>query len=156
MLCIYKKAVSEDTAFLGVNMKSRFSKFFFSMLFIFAAASICFATVEWQIIQTLNIDASPLDMAVSPDGRSIYVLTEDGNIHIYSADGILKDKIHIGSQVDHIKIGPKGERLFVSSRQNKTLKVITLDYIYDINISGSPYKGAKDAPVNIAVFSDFQ
>lgn len=137
-------------------MKSRFSKFFFSMLFIFAAASICFATVEWQIIQTLNIDASPLDMAVSPDGRSIYVLTEDGNIHIYSADGTLKDKIHIGSRVNHIKIGPKGERLFVSSRQNKTLKVITLDYIYDINISGSPYKGAKDAPVIIAVFSDFQ
>ncbi|UCE54146.1 MAG: hypothetical protein JSV31_01500 [Desulfobacterales bacterium] len=137
-------------------MKSRFLKFFFSILFIFTAASICFATVEWQIIQTLNIDASPLDMAVSPDGRTIYVLTEDGNIYIYSADGTLKDKIHIGSQVDHIKIGPKGERLFVSSRHNKTLKVITLDFIYDITTSGAPSKGAKDAAVIIAVFSDFQ
>ena len=126
------------------------------MLFIFAAASICFATVEWEIIQTLNIDAAPIDTAISPDGRFVYVLAEDGNIYIYSANGTLKDKIHIGSQVDQIKIGPKGERLFVSSRKNKTLKVITLDFIYDINISGSPSKGAKDAPVIIAVFSDFQ
>jgi len=137
-------------------MKFRFLKFFFSMLFIVAAASICFATVEWEIIQTLNIDGSPLDMTVSPDGRFIYVLTKGGYIHIYSAAGTLKDKIHIGSRADQIKIGPKGERLFVSSRKNKTLNIITLDFIYDINISDSPSKGAKAAPVMIAVFSDFQ
>ena len=137
-------------------MKSRFFNVCVGILLLVAAESMCYAEVEFQVINTLKISGTPLDMAVSPDGRFIYVLTEDGNILIYTAGGALKDTVNVGWHVDQIKLGPKGERLIVSSRQNKTLKIITLDFIYDISISASPTKGAKDAPVVIAVFSDFQ
>jgi DNA-binding beta-propeller fold protein YncE len=126
-----------------------------SML-ILITGSTGFAKVEWDIVQTLKLDAPPLDMVISPDGRRIYVLVEGGNVLIYSNRGILKEKIPVGDQVDQINLGPKGEYLFISSRQNKTLEIIALNFIYNLNVSGSPFKGARDAPVVITVFSDFQ
>jgi len=55
-----------------------------------------------------------------------------------------------------MKIGPRGKRLFLTSTKDRTVQVVTIDFIVDINVSGSPYKGRQDAPVVIAVFSDFQ
>jgi DNA-binding beta-propeller fold protein YncE len=114
------------------------------------------ATVEWEIVKTLKMDAVPIDMALTPDGKKLFVLTDKGNILIYSTGVTPTDKIEVGNHVDRIKIGPKGNVLILSSRQNKTVQIISLDYIQDINISGSPFKGPEDAPVVIAVFDDFQ
>ena len=114
------------------------------------------ATVEWEVLNTLKLDAPPLDMAISPDGKTVFVLTHEGNIHIYEVNGRLTDKIEVGEKIDQIKLGPKGTHLFATSRQNKTVKVIALDFIKKISTNGSPYKGLVDAPVVIAVFSDFE
>jgi DNA-binding beta-propeller fold protein YncE len=137
-------------------MKLGLTKLFIISVIIFTTGSVGFAEVEWNIVQTLKLEAPPLDMAVSTDGRRIYVLVDGGNVLIYSNRGILKEKIQVGDQIDQINLGPKGEYLFVSSRQNKTLEILALNFIYDLNVSGSPFKGAKDAPVVITVFSDFQ
>ena len=137
-------------------MKLGLAKLFMISVLIFITGSIGFAEVEWDIVQTLKLDAPPLDMAVSPDGRRIYVLVDGGNVLIYSNRGILKEKIQVGHQVDQINLGPKGEYLFVSSRQNKTLEIVALNFIYELNITGSPFKGTREAPVVITVFSDFQ
>jgi len=114
------------------------------------------AFVEWNIHKTLKLDAQPLDIAVSKNGNSIYVLTKSGTILIYSSDGKLKDKINVGNHVDQIKSGPGEEWLFLSSRKNKTIEILHVDFIQQIDISGSPFKGVESAPVAIAVFSDFQ
>ena len=137
-------------------MKSRSFQVCVGIFLVVAAVSVCYAEVEWQIINTLTIDGTPLDMAISPDGRFIYVLTEDGNIRIYSAGGTLQDTVAVGPQIDRIKLGPKGEHLIVSSRKNKTLQIISLNFVHNISSSGSPTRGPKDAPVVISVFSDFQ
>ncbi len=139
-----------------MTMELRAVKLFIIIVLIFSSGSFGFAEVEWNIIQTFKLDATPIDTAVSPDGRRIYVLTEDGNIHIYSANGIREEKIQVGNQIDQINLDPKGEYLFISSRQNKTVKIIALNFIYDLDTTGAPFKGAKNAPVVIAVFSDFQ
>jgi DNA-binding beta-propeller fold protein YncE len=120
------------------------------------AAGISTAEVEWEIATTLKIKGKPLDMAVSPDAKYIYVLTKDGNIHIYLPNGKLEDTIQVGKNLDRINLGPKGEYLFVSSGKDKTLKIIKLSFIHDIAATGSPRKGNQDAPVVISVFSDFQ
>ena len=114
------------------------------------------ASVEWNIQKTLKLDTQPLDVAVSQNGNTIFVLTESGKILIYSSDGSLKDKIDVGNHVDQIKSGPGEEWLFLSSRKNKTVEILHVDYIQHIDISGSPFKGSENAPVVIAVFSDFQ
>ncbi len=50
----------------------------------------------------------------------------------------------------------KDNLLLLSSRSNKTVELLAIDFIHKINISGSPFKGSEDALVVIAVFSDFQ
>ena len=58
--------------------------------------------------------------------------------------------------MDAIKPGPREDILFLSSRKDMTVKLITLDFIRNIDVSGAPFKGAADAPVVIAVFDDFE
>jgi len=136
-------------------MKSKSIGLLFVLLIIVGAAAGSFASVEWDLEHTLQMDQSPLDVAVSPDGKHIFVLTSSG-IFVYSQDGKLEDKIDVGYPVDQMKIGPGGKRLFLTSTKDRTVQVLTIDFIVDINVSGSPYKGRQDAPVVIAVFSDFQ
>ncbi|SPD76289.1 conserved exported hypothetical protein [uncultured Desulfobacterium sp.] len=113
------------------------------------------AKVEWSIYRTLNLDAQPLDVAVSVNGRWIFVLTEQSDILIF-LDGNLEDRIKVGNHIDQIEVGPREELLLLKSRQNKTIQVLALEFIKDINIIESPFKGPVDAPVVIAIFSDFQ
>jgi DNA-binding beta-propeller fold protein YncE len=114
------------------------------------------ASVEWNVQKTLQLESAPVDVAVSPDGKQIFVLTEQGQILIYASGGSFSDKIDVGNQFDHIKVGPGGDSLILNSRKNKSVQVITLDFIQDINVSGSPFKGSENAPVVVAVFDDFE
>ena len=114
------------------------------------------AKVEWRIENTLKTGQPPLDVAVSLDGKSIFVLTADGSILIYDRNGKLEDTIKVGAHIDQIRLGPGGEQLFATSRQNQTVEVLALDFIREINVTGSPSKGRTDAPVTFVVFSDFQ
>jgi DNA-binding beta-propeller fold protein YncE len=125
-------------------------------MLLVAPAAMGSETVEWEVLNTLKLEAPPLDVAISPDGETVFVLTHEGNIHIYEVNGRLKDKIEVGEKIDQIKLDPKGTLLFATSRQNKTVKVIALDFIKQISTNGSPYKGLEDAPVVIADFSDFE
>jgi hypothetical protein len=114
------------------------------------------ATVEWEIINTLNVEAAALDLALSPDGKQLFVLTDNGDILIYSSGSAPTHKIRVGPQFDQIKLGSQGDILILNSRINKNVQLIRLDFIQNINVSGSPFKGAGDAPVVVAVFNDFE
>jgi len=146
------KAINER----GKAMKIKCIGFLFTLLFALGSASVFSAGVGWKVQQTFKMDQPPLDVAVSPDGRHVFVLTRGGTILVYAQDGNLEDRIQVGNHADQIKIGPKGERLFITNQKDKTVQVIKLDFIFDINVSRSPFKGPRDAPVVIAVFSEFQ
>jgi DNA-binding beta-propeller fold protein YncE len=137
-------------------MNRKISILWIVMLLLTASAAMGSATVEWEVLNTLKLEAPPLDVAISPDGKAVFVLTHEGNINIYEVNGRLIDKIEIGEPIDQIKLGPKGAHLFATSRKNNTVKVIALDFIKEIATSRSPYKGLEDAPVVIADFSDFE
>jgi hypothetical protein len=130
----------------------------FAMVIVLGVAvnGIAAGSVEWSILKTLQLEASPIDVAVTPDGRRIFVLTEQGEILIYSSTTQLEDKIDVGKHVDHLKLGPRGETLILSSHANKTVEIVTVDFIQKINTTGAPFKGAENAAVVIAVFNDFQ
>jgi hypothetical protein len=112
--------------------------------------------VEWNIFKTLQLDATPIDVSVSSDGRWIFVLTDQGEVLIYSSSKKMEGKIHVGQHVDQIKSGPGGDTLIITSSQNKTVQVVSLDFFQKINVSGAPFKGPEDAAVVIAVFDDFE
>lgn len=126
------------------------------VIVLFATASWVHAAVETSLQNTLQTEAVPIDVTVSSDGRSIFVLTDEGNVVVYDNLGKLKETIKVGSHIDQIEIGPGGERLFATSRQNKTVEIILLDFISNIKTGGSVFKGPEGAPVTIVVFSEFQ
>ena len=126
------------------------------ILAVSMAASWAFAAVEINLEKTLSTDGVPLDVAVSRDGSRTFVLTDKGTIIIYDQAGNQADIIKIGSHINQIELDPNGERLFATSRQNKSVEIIAVDFIHQINTLGSPLKGLQEAPVTIAVFSDFQ
>jgi hypothetical protein len=137
-------------------MKYKFILVVMLPMVLFFVSSSSWAEVELDVIRTLKLGASPLDTAVSVDGRTFYILADDGNVYIYSADGTLKDKIFIGRHIDQIKISPRDKFLIASSRGKKTVQIIALNFVYKIDITGAPVKGPNGAPVVIAVFNDFQ
>jgi hypothetical protein len=85
----------------------------------------------------------------------LFVLTDRGQVLIYLPNGKLTGKIPVGKTIDRIDTIPGGNALFLSSRIDKKIKILRLDFIQQINTLG-PFKGAVEAPVVIAVFSDFQ
>ena len=140
----------------GLPVRRKLTIYLLALFIVAVFAVNSLALVEWDVRQILQTDTPPIDVAVSRNGKWIFVLTAPGNILIYTPDGELKDKIVVGKHIDQIKTGPNEELLLLKSRKNKTVEILVLDFIRDINISGSPFKGLKDAPVVIAVFSDFQ
>ncbi|MEJ2234245.1 MAG: hypothetical protein P8X67_09985 [Syntrophobacterales bacterium] len=137
-------------------MKSRFAIFPVTLFLLFSWLALSPAAVEWDVAGTLNLKQKPRDAAIALNGRWIYVLTYDGEILIYSSDGKLEDSISVGKSVEGIKVGPREDILLLTSGQDKTVQLILLDFIQEINISGSPFKGNSDAPVAIATFNDFE
>ena len=113
-------------------------------------------SVEWRVQKSLQLSSTPVDVAVTTDGSMLFVLTQERQILIYDATGQFIDKIEVRNDFDRIKVGPNGAYLILSSRKNKSVQTLSLDFIYDINVSGSPFKGSADAPVAVVVFEDFQ
>jgi len=113
-------------------------------------------TVEWNVYQTLQLDATPIDMALSADGRRIFVLTDQGEVLIYSSATNIEATLNVGKNVDQIKTGPREDTLILRSAKDKTVQIVTLDFIQKINVSGSPFKGPENAAVVIVAFDDFQ
>ncbi|MBW2709670.1 MAG: hypothetical protein JRD04_10435 [Deltaproteobacteria bacterium] len=130
--------------------------FLFIGIMFFAMVSTPFAGVKMDLQHKLTLDNPPLDVVATPNGKYIFVLTNKGNISVFDQNGVLQNKIHVGDQVDQIKMDPQGRRLFITSRSEKTIRVIALDFFVEINTAGSPFKGPRNAPVVFAVFSDFQ
>ena len=118
--------------------------------------SYSFAQVEWVASGALKVGDPILDFTVSPDGKHFFVLTKGGDISIYDRDGKPVGKITTGKDVDHISVSPDGRQIYLSGKQTGIIEWLDFDFIVDIKLSDSPYKGPSGAPVVIAVFSDFK
>lgn len=113
-------------------------------------------TVDWQTAETIRTAAAPREVKVSADGRYTFILTDDGEVHIYSAEGVLQDTVKAGGPIDSIEVAPAGDRIFLIDSSGKAIRIVDLTYIQEIKTAGAPYKGPADAPVVLAVFSDFE
>ena len=134
-----------------------------SMRIFILTTVICFslpllanAAMEWTLIEQVDLDANPLDIATSLDGSQIFVLTR-GEILVYSADEEkVTMRVPVDEAFDRLAHSIKDNTLVLSSSTAKTFAIIQLETVQQIDISGLPYKGPSNAPVTIAVFSDYQ
>ena len=130
-------------------------------LLVFFVVSVGFAStasaeLEWTFRNPVPLTAAPLDNAVSADGQLFFMLSA-GEIAVYSlTENKTINTIPIDGDYDRISVSPRGNSLIVTSSAGKSMKIIDLEFIFQIDTSGLPLKGPADAPVTIAVFSDYQ
>ena len=117
---------------------------------------VALTDVEWKIQKEIDLKSEPLDIFQSPDGLLLFILTR-GEVSIYSArHEKITERIPVDKEFDRITYSPQTKSLTLTSSQKKTLQILSLDFIQRIDISGLPFKGPEDAPIIIAVFSDYQ
>jgi len=134
-------------------MKKRFTVGLLAQLLLLTLLNYSHAEVEWDVWNTFETEETPLDVAAT--AKLLFVLTDRGQVLIYLPNGKLAGKIPVGKSINRIDTIPGGNALFLSSRSDKKIKILSLDFVQPINTLG-PFKGALEAPVVIAVFSDFQ
>jgi DNA-binding beta-propeller fold protein YncE len=112
--------------------------------------------VEWQVRSSWQLEAEPLDVVHSLDNKLVFILTNDQKVLVIDNRGQLQGRIPVGENVTAIDIAPQGEALYLIDRGAKTFTAVNLNYVVDIDTAGSPVRGNPDAPVTIALFTDFE
>lgn len=117
---------------------------------------IASADVEWTFGKQRILDVTPLDISSSSDGQWIYILTP-GEVAIFSVlDDKVVSRVPIDKTFDKITSVMQTNTLIVSSSTGKTFKLIQLEFTQKFAFDGLAFKGIENAPVTIAVFSDYQ
>ena len=130
-----------------------------SLLVVLSTAALALAVpadVDWQVLGSIDVDAEVRDMAISAEGRWIYVLTAGNEIRIYSSGGELKGAMPIAPGYDRIKAGPREDILLVSDSDEKNIQLVSVNPVHAFDLGDAPVKGPPNAPVTITVFSDFE
>jgi hypothetical protein len=134
------------------------------IFFIAALAFICsfsmlrpgYADIEWTIKKQLQVDAAPTGVALTQDGKWMFVLTSK-EVIIYETKGDkILTRIPLEKPYDTLSYSDADNTILLSSRSEKAIKVIGIDTVHQFSLSGLPIKGPENAPVTIAVFSDYQ
>jgi len=119
-------------------------------------STIVQARIEWNFLNDINLDEKPLDIAITKDGATHYILCEK-SIKIYSkSDNKISDTILLDHSFSQITISPNGENLLLTDTENQKISIIEIIQIYDMEIGQSPVLGKADASVTIFDFSDYQ
>ena len=131
------------------------------LAFVFVASFTLFtqsaeASMEWSVLKTIDLKATPLDVAPSLDGQWIFILTA-GEVQIYSVrEGKITDHIPVDKEFDRIAPLPMANTLTISSSAKKTVQIVMLQPVYTIDVTNTPFKGPRDALVTLVVFDDYQ
>ena len=123
---------------------------------IFCFSGLVMAEVEMGQAKTFKLDAKPIDMTTSADGKYTFVLAEGGKVFILDSSGTVKDSLTVSESVVSIGTSPEGDFLLLADSKSNTLEVVKISFVVDVDISGLPFKGPANAPVVIAVYSDYQ
>lgn len=129
------------------------------LLFLAEASFGCFNAhggMKAEGKKQFNLDVKPLDIAPTLDGTKIFVLVQ-GRVLVYTVDeDRITDSLPVDKDLDKVALTGRGNTLILSSSSGKRVEIISFQIVQNIDISGLPFRGPADAPVTIAVFSDYQ
>jgi hypothetical protein len=112
--------------------------------------------VEWNLQHNWPTAGKTLDMVHSLDGKFVYILSDKQTVQVFNSQGQLQGTIPVEDGVSAIDIAPQGEMLYLINNKTQSFSAVGVSFITDIDIAGSPFKGPADAPVTIALFTDFE
>lgn len=127
----------------------------FILLMVFPCG--VYAELEWTGSRQITLVESPLDVVQSSDGQWTFILTPDSVlVYTASADKVTQT-IPVGKKgFDRMSFSDAGKRLVLTSSSQKLARIIELEVVHAIDVSKLPFRGSRNAPVTIAVFSDYQ
>lgn len=114
------------------------------------------AEIEWNVKKQLQLEATPLDAVPSADGKNIYVLTP-GEVLVYVLpDYRVAARIPVEKGLARMAYSAKDNALILTNGADRTVKIIQLENVHQFSLEGLYPKGPRNAPVTLAVFSDYQ
>lgn len=113
-------------------------------------------SVDSAIQAKWEIDAKPIDVVHTLDNKKVFILADDSNIHVFSATGAKLGRIPVDKGVSAIDIEPRGNLVYLIDGEKNTFTSMTVSFTTTIDVTGAPFLGSENAPVVLAVFSDFQ
>ena len=124
---------------------------------LFLMSSIAFSADRFEILNAreIAVQGNVVDIAVTDDGLWSFILTTRGEVLVLDPAGRVTQTIEVGHGYEHLEYIRSSNRLLLGRGQGG-LKFIALTMRYDIDTSGSPSRGPKDAPVTLAVYTDYQ
>jgi hypothetical protein len=125
-------------------------------LCVLAAVRPAHADIEWTEKKQLKIEASPVDLVTSPDGKWVIILTP-GEILAYSIpEDKVVNRMPVDKAFDKITYSAADGAVLISSSTGNMIKIIQMDVVHAFSLAGLPFKGPENAAVTIVVFSDYQ
>jgi hypothetical protein len=112
--------------------------------------------VEWNLQQNWPTAVKTLDMVHSLDGKMVYILSDKMTVEVFNNQGQLQGSIPVEEGVSAIDIAPQGEMLYLINNKTQTFSAVSVSFVMQVDITGSPFRGPADAPVTIALFTDFE
>jgi ABC-type uncharacterized transport system permease subunit len=115
-----------------------------------------YGKADLTTIRHKTLDVQPLDIASSEDGSMIFILSFKELIIYSSKNDEIISRSNLDNAYDKMAYSEKNKTIILTSQSSKSLKIIQVEQVHDISLSGLPFKGPFDAPVTLAVFDDYQ
>lgn len=118
--------------------------------------SLASAELEKNMVKRQPLGQTPLDIAQSVSDGRLFVLLEGGDVQIFSPAGQKQERFNVGSGVTSLQVSPDGQRVYLGNAKSNELQFVEISFVQQLPVNNSATKGAKNAPVTITVFDDFQ
>lgn len=127
----------------------------FICLLLSATPALAISTVDVRMLRSVSLNANPVQVIATADGQRIYVLTDHGEVQLFTANGEQVGTFDAGPGVTGIT--PQGSnRLILEMGQQQQILLVALEPVVQISTTGSPSLGPVSAPVTITIFDDFE
>jgi hypothetical protein len=133
-----------------------FSWAFVLMTGMIFGSPTAWADMEWRLSKPFDLKATPLDVASSPDGQRLFILTPQEILVFSFRDGKIVGQVPVDKDFDRITSMSGGNGVIISSSIKRAVQVLTFEMVYKIDVTEQPFKGPKNAPVTLVVFDDYQ
>lgn len=127
-----------------------------ALITLFCTLSDAGAKIEWSVLKKIPLDDTPLDVAISQEGTTAYILCSK-SVQVYSIpENKITAAIPLTGEFSQLALSPDGEKLFLTQGTGKQLSIIQISQVHDIPTGTSQVIGKAAAPVTIVAFLDYQ